>query len=154
MRTVPTTSPPDRPGATPHSRGAACAPYTDARSILLGEPHPDLRAIFTRLLRRAGHHVDDACDAAAIIDTARRMQPDLIIINLQELGAPTCRALRATFGTDTTPVILLSTTLRLDARTAAKAGANTYLELPAHTQTLLYRVRILLEKPDWSDLPP
>lgn len=140
MRTVPATSHPGCHGATPHS-------------ILLGDPDPDLRATFTRLLRRAGHHVNTACDAGAIIGTAHRVQPHLIIINLQELGAPACRTLRTTADTAITPVILLSTTLRLDARTAAEAGANSYLDLPAHTWTLLHRVHTLLEKPDWSDLP-
>lgn len=152
MRTALTTFHPGRHGATPR-QAAACPSDIDTHPILLGEPHPDLRTTFTLLLRRAGHHIHTACDPDAVIESAGRLQPHLIIIDLQELGAPTCRTLRTTSETATIPVILLSTTLRLDTRTAAEAGASTYLALPVDLQTLLHRVHILLQKPEWSDLP-
>ena len=114
-------------------------------TILLTEADADIRAAFSRLLRRAGYRVVTACDRATGWQAATHEPPDLVMVNLPEgEGLLLCRQLRADARTRHIPVLLMSAALYPDAATAAAAGAEGYLTMPLPNHRLLQHVSNLL----------
>lgn len=78
-----------------------------AATILIAEVNTAVRTAFSLLFQRAGYDVLTASDGGGALDTATRLSPDLVIVNLMgEHGPDTGRALHADARTAGTPVIL------------------------------------------------
>lgn len=103
----------------------------EARTILIAERDPNVRALQLHFLSAAGFTVEFADDGEAALELARLMVPSLIVseILLPKLdGLSLCRRLRRDTLTRRVPVIIFSI-LAAGVR-ASEAGASAFLRKP------------------------
>lgn len=131
--------------------GHILEPYRNCSSpdlILVADDEPDMRHFIVDILRQR-HRVVAAADGDQAVELARKLQPDLAILDMmmpQLDGMQTCRALRADEALCDCRIILL--TARADDETklnALQGGADDFLIKPFNSQEVLSRVRNLLE---------
>lgn len=117
-------------------------------TILIIEDEPTERMLTRAHLEQAGYKVIEADDAPAGLELAHKVQPDLIILDINlptTNGFEVCKSLRATPSLRQTP-ILISTGLD-DTESVAEgfiAGASDFLTKPIIWGLLSYRVKFLL----------
>jgi DNA-binding response OmpR family regulator len=111
-------------------------------TILIVEDELSLRETLTYKLQREGYTVQAVADGRSAVDAARRIKPDLILLDLmlpQLDGFEVCRILRREMNT---PIIML--TARDEERdrvTGLDVGADDYLTKPFSMRELLARVK-------------
>lgn len=117
----------------------------DKTKILVVDDEPKIRLFIRANLEARGYEVHLALDGVEAVDTARRVLPDLIIldVNMPRMdGIEVCRLIRR--WTDT-PIIMLS--VREDQKDKVLAldeGADDYVTKPFGIEELLARVRVAL----------
>jgi len=125
-------------------RGAILDAEPQAR-VLVVEDEPLARAAIARVLRRASFEVQEAADGRTGLDEARRLQPDLVLLDarLGDLdGVDVCRRLKSDPQTALTPVVMLSGLGELDDRVRGlAAGADDYFAKPVASAELVARAR-------------
>jgi signal transduction histidine kinase/DNA-binding response OmpR family regulator len=127
-------------GAEAWQAGSSAA----GRRILLVDDNLDMLAYVQRMLAGSGYMVEVACDGAAALAAARRMQPDLVLsdVMMPKLdGFGLLHALRQDLSLQHVPVILL--TARAGEESSVEgldAGADDYLVKPFSARELLARV--------------
>jgi two-component system, cell cycle response regulator DivK len=116
--------------------------------LLLVEDNELNRDMLTRRLARAGYDVEHAVDGEEAIATARRLRPDLILmdISIPKIdGYEATRQLKADPATAQIPVIVLTAhALPEDEQTARRAGASDFSTKPVDFNALLEKIRALL----------
>jgi two-component system, cell cycle response regulator DivK len=119
--------------------------------LLLVEDNELNRDMLTRRLARAGYDIAHAGDGEAAIATARRLRPDLILMDIsipKVDGYEATRQLKADPATAQIPVIVLTAhALPEDEQTARRAGANDFATKPVDFNALLEKISALLEPP-------
>jgi DNA-binding response OmpR family regulator len=129
-------------------------------SILVVEDEPALRDTLSYNLKKDGFAVEAVGDGRAALESARRLKPDLIVLDLMlpEIdGFEVCRILRKEM---ITPILMLTARDALDDRVAGlDSGADDYLvkpfsmrELMARVKAQLRRSRLLREEIDKSNI--
>jgi DNA-binding response OmpR family regulator len=127
--------------------------------ILVVEDEPALRDTLTYNLQKEGYSVEAVGDGRTALDAARRLQPDLVVLDLMlpELdGFEVCRILRKE---SAMPILMLTARDdEIDRVVGLEVGADDYLtkpfsmrELMARVKAQLRRSRLLREAPDKSD---
>ncbi len=117
----------------------------DKTKILVVDDEPKIRLFIRANLEARGYEVHLAQDGVEAVDTAGRVLPDLIIldVNMPRMdGIEACRLIRR--WTDT-PIIMLS--VREDQKDKVLAldeGADDYVTKPFGIEELLARVRVAL----------
>jgi two-component system, cell cycle response regulator len=133
----------------PHTDdGAAAPPDGRAPVILVADDEPVNLALIKRRLEWENYHIHTAEDGRAAVELARRVRPDLIILDVMMPimdGLQACRLIKEDHATRDIPVIFLSA---LDD-TATKVsglslGANDYISKPFRVEELLARVAVAL----------
>lgn len=118
-----------------------------AEIILIVEDEPALRDTLSYNLKKDGFSVDAVGDGRSALETARRLKPDLIILDLMlpEIdGFEVCRILRKEM---TTPILML--TARddvIDRVVGLEVGADDYLTKPFSMRELMARVKAQLRR--------
>ncbi|HWA15444.1 MAG TPA: response regulator, partial [Gemmatimonadales bacterium] len=129
---------------------ASPPPFADAR-ILIIDDEPSIVKVVTAILARAGYqHVHGLTDGLLAETTMRKVQPDLILVDLrmpnrdglQVLDALVAEIPRSTY----LPIVMLTGDDRPEIRAQALArGARDFLHKPFDRTEVLLRIQNLLE---------
>ena len=121
---------------------------TAVARILLIEDSPTDTAVLTQLLERNGHEVLAASSAEDGIETCKREQPDLVLMDVVLPGMngfQATRALGRDGGTKEIPVLIVSTKgMETDQAWGMRQGAKGYLVKPVKEDVLVNEVNRLL----------
>jgi two-component system sensor histidine kinase RpfC len=117
--------------------------------VLVADDQPANRTVLTRILERAGHKVQQACDGEEALDLLELDNIDLAIVDMHMprlSGLDVLRQLRyMQAGGKRTPVIVLSADATAQAaRDAEEAGAPAFLTKPVMVARLLETIADLI----------
>jgi DNA-binding response OmpR family regulator len=116
-------------------------------TILVVEDEPSLQETLVYNLEKQGYTVEAVGDGRAAIETARRMKPDLIVLDimLPELdGFEVCKILRKE---SSVPILMLTARDdEIDRVVGLEVGADNYLTKPFSMRELLARVKAQLRR--------
>ena len=116
--------------------------------ILLIEDSPTDTAVLTQLLERNGHQVLASGNAEDGIETCKREQPDLVMMDVVlpgMNGSQATRALSRDAATSTIPVLIVSTKgMDTDKAWGMRQGARDYIVKPPREDELIARINALL----------
>jgi DNA-binding response OmpR family regulator len=118
-----------------------------AEKILVVEDEPSLQETLVYNLEKQGYSVEAAGDGRVAIEAARRMTPDMIILDimLPELdGFEVCKILRKEM---TVPILMLTARDdEIDRVVGLEVGADDYLTKPFSMRELMARVKAQLRR--------
>jgi DNA-binding response OmpR family regulator len=116
-------------------------------SILIVEDEPALRDTLSYNLKKDGFAVEAVGDGRSALESARRLKPDLIVLDLMlpEIdGFEVCRILRKEM---ITPILMLTARDdEIDRVVGLEVGADDYLTKPFSMRELLARVKAQLRR--------
>jgi two-component system OmpR family response regulator len=122
-----------------------------AKRILVVEDEPTIRETLRYNLVKEGYLVTEAGTGAEALTEARRVRPDLILLDLMlpELsGLEVCRILRQEM---TTPILVLTAKgTEVDKVVGLQIGADDYVTKPFSLSELLARITALLRRAEMS----
>jgi DNA-binding response OmpR family regulator len=115
--------------------------------ILVVEDEPALRDTLSYNLKKDGFSVEAVGDGRAALDSARKLKPDLIVLDLMlpEIdGFEVCRILRKEMNT---PILMLTARDdEIDRVVGLEVGADDYLTKPFSMRELMARVKAQLRR--------
>ena len=118
-----------------------------SETILVVEDEPALRDTLTYNLKKDGFTVEAVGDGLSAIEAARRLKPDLIVLDLMipEIdGFEVCRILRKEMPT---PILMLTARDdEIDRVVGLEVGADDYLTKPFSMRELMARVKAQLRR--------
>ena len=116
-------------------------------TILVVEDEPALRDTLTYNLKKDGFSVEAVGDGRAALDSARKLRPDLIVLDLMlpEIdGFEVCRILRREMST---PILMLTARDdEIDRVVGLEVGADDYLTKPFSMRELMARIKAQLRR--------
>jgi DNA-binding response OmpR family regulator len=126
--------------------------------LVVDDDRPSVK-LMSFLLREEGYEVDVAEDGPSALDSIKRSQPDLVILDVMMPkvdGFEVCRTLRRTTNV---PIVFVSAKGQVDDRVLGlKVGGDDYLVKPFEPAELLARVEAVLRRsvtgPDRQDAMP
>jgi len=118
--------------------------------ILVADDDRDVRELCIFTLRFAGHDVLGVSNGDEVVNQAKLILPDLIIMDVRMPkinGYEACKILKANQSTSTIPVIFLSVRVEeTEVQAGFNAGAVDYLLKPISPDRLSEKVKIYLQK--------
>jgi DNA-binding response OmpR family regulator len=118
-----------------------------ADKILVVEDEQTLQETLAYNLKRQGYEVETAGNGAVALEQARRLRPDLIILDIMLPGMDgfeVCRILRQEMNT---PVLMLTARDdEIDRVVGLEVGADDYMTKPFSMRELLARVKAMLRR--------
>ena len=118
------------------------------QTILIVDDSPTEVHVFKKLLEKQGYRIITAADGQEGLDVAKRVHPDLIIMDVVMPvlnGFQATRKLRNDQDTATIPVIMVTTKgQETDINWGKRQGANEYLVKPVMPAELLTKIKALL----------
>lgn len=119
-------------------------------TLLIADDNSGVRRVLVRMLANAGIRAVTAADGDEALDSARRFQPDLIILDVSmpgRNGFEVCSELRGDDATRAIPILMLTGRGSYETEYAGiGSGADGYMYKPFAFNELLRRVRGLLEE--------
>jgi DNA-binding response OmpR family regulator len=116
-------------------------------TILVVEDEPSLQETLVYNLKRQGYAVEAAGDGRVAVETARRLQPDLVLLDIMLPGldgVEVCKILRREM---TAPIIMLTARDdEVDRIVGLEIGADDYLTKPFSMRELMARVKAQLRR--------
>jgi DNA-binding response OmpR family regulator len=119
-----------------------------ARTAVIVEDDPDIRALLDTVLSQAGFVTHTAATGHEGVEAVRRIDPlvTTLDVSLPDIdGFEVCRRIRAV--SDTYVVMLTARTDEVDARAGLDAGADDYQTKPFRPRELRARIEALLQEP-------
>ncbi|MDA8141792.1 MAG: response regulator [Desulfobacteraceae bacterium] len=114
------------------------------KRLLLIEDNPQNRYLITFLLEKHGHEVVQAEEGAAGIQLAGRIQPDLIMLDIQLPGMDgyeVARRLKADSSTARIPIVAITSyAMTGDRERGLAAGCDGYIEKPIDPETFVEEI--------------
>jgi DNA-binding response OmpR family regulator len=127
--------------------GSLGDPERSRPSILLVEDEASIAEPFARALRRSGFRTTVAGTGAEALELARRIDPDLMLLDLalpDADGRDVCRQLR---GESDVPIIMITASGTLTDRVVGlELGADDYVVKPFATAEVVARIRSVLRR--------
>lgn len=115
--------------------------------ILVIEDERELASLVRQELRHAGHEVETAYDGPSGVDAVRRVDPDLIVLDVMLPGFDGLEVLRRVRSDRATPILMLTArSTELDKVLGLELGADDYLTKPFSMRELLARVSAILRR--------
>jgi two-component system, OmpR family, phosphate regulon response regulator PhoB len=118
--------------------------------ILVIEDEPDLQKILDYNLRKVGHDVVQALRGNDGLEQARRIRPDLILLDLMlpDLqGTEICKILKSNPETKDIPVIMLTAKgEEIDRVLGFELGVEDYVVKPFSVRELILRIQVILRR--------
>jgi DNA-binding response OmpR family regulator len=125
------------------------------QSVLVAEDERNLVEALSFLMRRAGYDVSVAHDGPSTVETARRVRPDLVLLDIMLPGFDGFEVVSAIRRetSDKQPRIIMLTAKghERDRRKAVGLGVDDYVTKPFSNRDVVERVRALLTR---EDTPP
>src|SRR5271157_6359828 len=116
-------------------------------TVLVVEDEPALQETLVYNLEKEGYRVEAAGDGRAALETARRLNPDLVILDIMLPlldGFEVCKILRRE---SSVPILMLTARDdEIDRVVGLEVGADDYLTKPFSMRELLARVKALLRR--------
>jgi DNA-binding response OmpR family regulator len=118
-----------------------------AEKILIVEDELTLQETLAYNLKRQGYQVETAGDGTSALEIARRVRPDLIVLDIMLPGMDgfeVCRILRQEMNT---PVLMLTARDdEIDRVVGLEVGADDYMTKPFSMRELIARVKAMLRR--------
>jgi two-component system sensor histidine kinase ChiS len=141
-------SPAEDPRSWEASDGLGIPEDPDGQRILVVEDDPAIREVLVSVLRLSGYRVRTASDGERLLEIARGLKPELVLMDLMLPGIDRWELTRRIKGDEelgAPPVIVLSARVReLDRARALEAGASHFIAKPCRAVELLDAVRTYL----------
>ena len=116
-----------------------------SQSILLIEDNEQNRYLATFLLEQSGFKVTQAFDGLTGVELARKILPDLILLDIQLPGMDgyaVASELRTIESFKTTPIIAVTSYAMVgDREKSLAAGCNGYIEKPINPETFVAEIK-------------
>ncbi len=123
-----------------------------AQSVLVAEDERNLVEALSFLMRRAGYDVSVTHDGPSTVEMARRIKPDLVLLDIMLPGFDgfeVVSAIRSVAGDKPPRVIMLTAKgHEKDRRKAVELGVDDYVTKPFSNRDVVERVRALLTGED------
>jgi len=114
---------------------------TDGPLVLCADDDHDILALLAIRLERAGFRVEQATDGEHALSLARKLRPDVLVLDVMMPRLSGTEVLVALRGDETTaaiPVVLLSARAQeADVERGLEAGADAYLAKPFQAPELI-----------------
>lgn len=118
-------------------------------TILVVEDEPSLRETLTYNLQKEGYVVEAVGDGRAAVETARRLRPDLIVLDVMLPGIDGFEVARLVRKELAAAIIMLTARAdEIDRVVGLEVGADDYLTKPFSMRELLARVKAQLRRTD------
>ena len=118
--------------------------------VLVVDDEPEAVELVEFNLKGAGYEVSTASDGAEALNKARRIQPNLVILDVMmpEIdGMEVCKLLRRDPATSCIPIIMLTAKAsEVDRVLGLELGADDYVVKPFSPRELVLRVKKLLDR--------
>jgi DNA-binding response OmpR family regulator len=116
-------------------------------TILVVEDEPSLQETLVYNLKKQGYRVESAGDGPSALEAARRIKPDLIVLDIMLPGLDgfeVCKILRREM---TVPILMLTARDdEIDRVVGLEVGADDYLTKPFSMRELMARVKAQLRR--------
>jgi DNA-binding response OmpR family regulator len=116
--------------------------------ILVAEDDPYIQLLVRRKLEGAGYEVRATPDGDEALSMALDSPPLLLLLDVMlpgQTGLSVCKAVKARFGDDSPPIIIISARgQQSDVEAGDRAGADDYLIKPFSPRDLLDHVQSFL----------
>ena len=124
--------------------------------VLVVDDEPEAVELVAFNLKGAGYEVATASDGAEALNKARRIQPNLVILDVMmpEIdGMEVCKLLRRDPATSGIPIIMLTAKAsEVDRVLGLELGADDYVVKPFSPRELVLRVKKLLDRGKPADV--
>ncbi len=117
-------------------------------TILVVDDEPPIVELLSGYLQREGWQVESAGDGIAALDTIRRIDPDVVVLDVMLPGldgVEVCRRLR--LFSDAYVLMLTARGEEIDRIVGLTVGADDYLVKPFSPREVVARIRALLRRP-------
>ena len=116
-------------------------------TILVVEDEPALRDTLSYNLKNAGYTVESTADGRTALETARRLRPDVIVLDVMLPGMDGFDVARAVRKEMSSAIIMLTARRdEIDRVVGLEVGADDYLTKPFSMRELLARVRAMIRR--------
>jgi len=116
-------------------------------TILIVEDEPALRDTLTYNLKKDGFAVEAVGDGRTALESARRLKPDLIVLDIMLPGMDGFEVARILRKEMTTPILMLTARDdEIDRVVGLEVGADDYLTKPFSMRELMARVKAQLRR--------
>ena len=119
-------------------------------TILVAEDERDIRELIAFSLRYGGFEVEEAVNGIEAVEKARKLQPDLIIMDVRmpkKTGYEACQELKEADETKDIPIVFLSAKgQEAEIKRGMELGAVDYILKPFEAEQLPKRITEILKE--------